>query len=112
MDDFERKCGVLDQIEKASGVGRWSAFSCHEMFETVDDFMKVVYPNGLTLVYSAPATYGWGRATQITIDGPVTLLELWIASESLIRLSKDAHHIFIEGFMETKNGTIELQTGS
>ena len=57
-------------------------------------------------------TNHWGKPVEVELpEGNNTWLDLWKAAEQCIVLSKDSHHVFIEGFKQM-DGKLELITGS
>lgn len=76
----------------------------------VRDFSEVPFPNATSLVYKN----NWGKHVECALPNNPTWLDLWKAADTLIKLSGDSHHVFIENFIpENGNLTVlELSTGS
>ena len=60
-----------------------------------------------TIIYSKH----WGKPVEVEIAGN-TWLDVYKAADECIIKSGDMHHIFIEDFRPTKDGKMELLTGS
>ena len=97
----------IELREEHDFVSVWSIFG-------VNDFSVVPFPGITTLRYEEH----WGPKDRPLVHhfedqvGPPTWMDLWKAAESLIRLSGDTHHVFIEAFSPRGTGTFYLQTGS
>lgn len=51
---------------------------------------------------------GWGEGeVKVRIEGPLWK-DLWVAADKAILASGDTHHIFIEGFYQSKTRDLEL----
>lgn len=73
------------------------------------DMNQVPYPDMKELHYDG----GWGDSGNVVFKKAPTYLQLWKASEKLIKKSRDEHHSFIENFVtHDVSGIYHLQTGS
>jgi hypothetical protein len=108
MDFVTMNIDTLALIQREAGLmSTWSIFP--------DDkpvyLTQVDYPLAIEMQYSGH----WGEAGMVWLPIPTaaTRMQLWWIADALIRLSGDAHHIFIEGFGVTEDGRIlTLLTGS
>jgi hypothetical protein len=101
-DAFDRKMDYYRQHQENSGYG--SIWSIYSVDEDSGFFNLHPWQGASVLVY---------QGTTVKIPGP-TWGDLYRAADEAIDLSKDDHHIFIEGFGKyaTDNSILELTTGS
>ncbi len=96
-DDYRDLAALVAKDAKLKSV--WSA--------GVVNFKEIPHPKATKMVYE-----GDKKLEVNLIEG--SWLGLWKAADTLIRESRDSHHIFVEGF-ETRNGdetTLYLCVGS
>lgn len=104
-EDFDRKTDLFDEAKaECRFTSIWS------IYEIEDLYAQHPYTGAKSLLYKDH----WG-------DKPVSVplvgnrwIDLWIASDHLIKESGDEHHIFIECFrpLQNDNTVLILQTGS
>jgi len=102
MDAYELKINQFDtEAESTSLSTEWSIFEIDSLHDTHP------YKEFNTLYYSTH----WGEGI---VNSPIegaTYLDMYVAADNCIKLSKDEHHIFIESFYE-QEGELYLRTGS
>jgi hypothetical protein len=108
LDDqvVDRNCEHYDGIADEIGI-RTSSWSMHEVPD-----LNANHPFGDKELLAYSKHFGLGEV-KVFIEGP-TWKDLWFAAEAAIRLSGDLHHIFVEGFEQSKSkeNTLVLSTGS
>lgn len=95
----------FEEVERELG-GLKSIWSMHEI---KDLRASHPWPEHQLVTYQ-----GWGEGeVKVRIEGPLWK-DLWVAADKAILASGDGHHIFIEGFSQSKTRDFELclSTGS
>ena len=79
-----------------------------------------IYEEGICVADASPYSAGtvirnrckvWGYDTHATVEGNGSWMDVWAACEKVITEAGD-HHVYIEGFEQLADGTINVMTGS
>jgi hypothetical protein len=104
--EFDRKYNICSKIaDQHNFVSVWSIY---ELIDSAESFQNVIHKDAVTIRY---LSYGLPEVS-VTVDGPVTMLDMWKAANTLILLSQDGHHVYVEGFHRNDDGSLQLSTGS
>lgn len=102
-DEFDRRSAHYDEVcNKHNFKSIWS------MHEVEDLNADHIYPNATHVMYDAG-----GATNSVPINGK-TWVSLWRAADTLIKISGDNHHIFVEDFIQIQgvDTILQLSTGS
>lgn len=103
--EFDSKMDFFDMVKKDNGFNSvWSMFD----IDMSEGFRSRSGYTAKELVYE-----GWDRTVKIQLPDNPTYLQLWAAADNVLKFANDDHHIFIEGFRQSEDGTtLRLLTGS
>lgn len=102
---YETKSNHYDSVKKDLGLrSEWSIFDIDNLNE------RHPFEGVRTVVYAD----NWGGVNASCQVNGLTWAALWVAADAAIRNSGDEHHMFIEGFRQSKDypEVLFLSTGS
>lgn len=117
LDKIIKFCDEIQQRESLSSI--WSVLSENDIYFEPDEKLfsrpaASFSKDGKTSPSSVSYDGGWGKSGVVKLPKNPTWLDLWKAADTLIRMSGDSHHVFVEDFSPLKKNpkVFSLGTGS